>query len=326
MRPITQFWIRWLLTLGLCMVAGLASAQTVDFPKKPIKIVVTFPPGGSADAIVRMLSPRLNEKLGQPLVVENRPGAGGNIGITAVTKSSPDGHTLGIGAAGALSVNVSLFPQMPFDVSKDLAPVTLLAMIPFVLVGHPSLEADNLQQLLAKAKVSQWSIGHGGNGTAMHLSTALLVQMADIPLTEVPYRGSGPAAMDTLSGQVQLSITDLPAALPHIKAGKLKAFGVTSAKRLSSLPEVPTLSEAGLTGYESTGWFGLVAPAGTPQAVLQRLNAEFTAALNDEATKIQMRLSGMEPTPTTPEAFESYIKSETKKWAKVIQQANIKPN
>jgi tripartite-type tricarboxylate transporter receptor subunit TctC len=304
----------------------LASAQTVDFPKKPIKIVVTFPPGGSADAIVRMLSPRLNEKLGQPLVVENRPGAGGNIGITAVTKSSPDGHTLGIGAAGALSVNVSLFPQMPFDVSKDLAPVTLLAMIPFVLVGHPSLEADNLQQLLAKAKVSQWSIGHGGNGTAMHLSTALLVQMADIPLTEVPYRGSGPAAMDTLSGQVQLSITDLPAALPHIKAGKLKAFGVTSAKRLSSLPEVPTLSEAGLAGYESTGWFGLVAPAGTPQAVLQRLNAEFTAALNDEATKIQMRLSGMEPTPTTPEAFESYIKSETKKWAKVIQQANIKPN
>ena len=205
MRPITQFWIRWLLTLGLCMDAGLASAQTVDFPKKPIKIVVTFPPGGSADAIVRMLSPRLNEKLGQPLVVENRPGAGGNIGITAVTKSSPDGHTLGIGAAGALSVNVSLFPQMPFDVSKDLAPVTLLAMIPFVLVGHPSLEADNLQQLLAKAKVSQWSIGHGGNGTAMHLSTALLVQMADIPLTEVPYRGSGPAAMDTLSGQVQLS-------------------------------------------------------------------------------------------------------------------------
>ena len=326
MRLTSHFWIGLGLNLILCHGIGSASAQTVDFPKKPIKIVVTFPPGGSADAIVRMLSPQLTEKLGQALVVENRPGAGGNIGMTAVAKALPDGHTLGIGAAGALSVNASLMPQMPFDAGKDLAPVTLLAMIPFVLVGHPSLDAENLQQLLVKAKSNKWSIGHGGNGTAMHLSSALLVQMADIPLTEVPYRGSGPAAMDTLSGQIQLSITDLPAALPHIKAGKLKAFGVTSAKRLSSLPDVPTLSEAGLMGYESTGWFGLVAPAGTPQAVLQRLNAEFTAALNDEAIKSQMRLSGMEPTPSTPEAFESYIKNETQKWAKVIKQANIKPN
>jgi tripartite-type tricarboxylate transporter receptor subunit TctC len=261
-------------------------------------------------------------------VVENRPGAGGNIGLSAVAKALPDGYTLGIGAAGGLTANVSLYPQMPFDVAKDFLPVTMLAAIPFVLVGHPSVSADNLQQLiaLAKSQPGKLSIGHGGNGTAMHLSTALFTQMADIKLIEVPYRGSGPAAMDTLSGQLQLSITDLPAALPHIRAGKLKAFAVTSPKRLSNLPEVPTLSEAGLTGYDSTGWFGLVAPAGTPAFIVQRLNSEWTAALNDEAIKAQMRGNGMEPMPTSVENFEAYIKSETQKWAKVIKQANIKLN
>ena len=314
--------------VGCLCLNTLAIAQSSDYPNKPIKVVVTFPPGGSSDAIVRMLSPRLNDKLGQPLVVENRPGAGGNIGLSAVAKALPDGYTLGIGAAGGLTANVSLYPQMPFDVAKDFLPVTMLAAIPFVLVGHPSVSADNLQQLiaLAKSQPGKLSIGHGGNGTAMHLSTALFTQMADIKLIEVPYRGSGPAAMDTLSGQLQLSITDLPAALPHIRAGKLKAFAVTSPKRLSNLPEVPTLSEAGLTGYDSTGWFGLVAPAGTPAFIVQRLNSEWTAALNDEAIKAQMRGNGMEPMPTSVENFEAYIKSETQKWAKVIKQASIKLN
>jgi tripartite-type tricarboxylate transporter receptor subunit TctC len=188
--------------------------------------------------------------------------------------------------------------------------------------------ADNIQQLIAYAKSQSGkvSIGHGGNGTAMHLSTALFTQMADLKLIEVPYRGSGPAAMDTLSGQIQLSITDLAAALPHIKAGKLKAFAVTSPKRLSNLPEVPTLAESGLTGYDSTGWFGLVAPAGTPASIIQRLNAEFTAALNDEGIKSQMRQNGMEPVPTTTEGLDAYIKSETQKWGRVIRQANIKLN
>jgi tripartite-type tricarboxylate transporter receptor subunit TctC len=303
-------------------------AQPSDYPNKPIKVVVTFPPGGSSDAIIRMLSPRLNDKLGQPLVVDNRPGAGGNIGLAAVAKAVPDGYTLGVGAAGGLTANVSLYPQMPFDVAKDFAPITMLAAIPFVLVGHPSLPADTLQQVIALAKTQpgKLSIGHGGNGTAMHLSTALLIQMADIQLIEVPYRGSGPAAMDTLSGQIQLSITDLPAALQHIKTGKLKAFAVTSPKRLSSLPEVPTVSETGLTGYDSTGWFGLVAPANTAPPILKRLHAEFTAALNDEAIKLQMRNSGMEPIATSAEGFDAYIKSETQKWAKVIRQANIKLN
>ena len=310
------------------LYSGLAFAQTADYPNKPIKIVVTFPPGGSSDAIIRILSTRLNDKLGQPLVIDNRPGAGGNIGLSVVAKAAPDGYVLGVGAAGGLTANVRLYPQMPFDVAKDFQPITMLAAIPFVLVGHPSVPADNIQQLIAYAKsqAGKVSIGHGGNGTAMHLSTALFTQMADLKLIEVPYRGSGPAAMDTLSGQIQLSITDLAAALPHIKAGKLKAFAVTSPKRLSNLPDVPTLAESGLTGYDSTGWFGLVAPAGTPASIIQKLNTEFTAALNDEGIKSQMRQSGMEPVATTTEGLDAYIKSETQKWARVIRQANIKLN
>ena len=324
--------IHW-LSFGLMALSGSltclsAVAQGSDYPSKPIKIVVTFPPGGSSDAIIRILSTRLNDKLGQALVIDNRPGAGGNIGLSVVAKAAPDGYVLGVGAAGGLTANSSLYPQMPFDVAKDFQPITMLAAIPFVLVGHPSVPADNMQQLIAYAKSQpgKVSIGHGGNGTAMHLSTALFTQMSDLKMIEVPYRGSGPAAMDTLSGQIQLSITDLAAALPHIKAGKLKAFAVTSPKRLNNLPEVPTLSESGLTGYDSTGWFGLVAPAGTPAAIIQRLNTEFTAALNDEAIKTQMRQSGMEPVATTTEGLDAYIKSETQKWAKVIRQANIKLN
>jgi tripartite-type tricarboxylate transporter receptor subunit TctC len=323
----------YLMPLGLMALLGLlsalpAAAQTVDYPSKPIKIVVTFPPGGSSDAIIRILSTRLNDKLGQPLVIDNRPGAGGNIGLSVVAKAAPDGYVLGVGAAGGLTANSSLYPQMPFEVAKDFQPITMLAAIPFVLVGHPSVPAENMQQLIAYAKSQpgKVSIGHGGNGTAMHLSTALFTQMADLKMIEVPYRGSGPAAMDTLSGQIQLSVTDLAAALPHIKAGKLKAFAVTSPKRLSNLPEVPTLSESGLTGYDSTGWFGLVAPAGTPAAIIQRLNTEFTAALNDELIKAQMRQNGMEPVATSMEGLDAYIKSETQKWAKVIRQANIKLN
>jgi tripartite-type tricarboxylate transporter receptor subunit TctC len=324
--------IHW-VSLGVMVLLGSlmslsAVAQAADYPSKPIKIVVTFPPGGSADAIVRILSTRINDKLGQALVIDNRPGAGGNIGLSVVAKAAPDGYVLGVGAAGGLTANSSLYPQMPFDVAKDFQPITMLAAIPFVLVGHPSVPAENMQQLIAYAKSQpgKVSIGHGGNGTAMHLSTALFTQMTDLKMIEVPYRGSGPAAMDTLSGQIQLSITDLAAALPHIKAGKLKAFAVTSPKRLNNLPDVPTLSESGLTGYDSTGWFGLVAPAGTPATIVQRLSTEFTAALNDEAIKSQMRQSGMEPMPTTTEGLDAYIKSETQKWAKVIRQANIKLN
>lgn len=311
--------------LGLAL-APAALAQRSDYPNKPIRVVVTFPPGGSTDAMVRLLAPRLGEKLGQQIVVDNKPGAGGNIGLALVAKAPADGYTLGVGAAGGLTANSSLYPQMPFETLKDFKPVTMLAAIPFVIVGSPSLPAKDLRQLIALAKTQpgQLSIAHGGNGTAMHLSTALFEQMAGIKLVQVPYRGSGPAALDVLSGQVPLGLVDLPASLQHIKAGKLVAYAVTSPQRLPMLPEVPTVSEAALPGYDSTGWFGLVVPTGTPAPVITRLNAEFAAALNDEGIKASMRNMGMEPVPGTVESFEAYIRSETQKWAGVIRSANIK--
>lgn len=314
--------------LFVALGAVPAAAQTAppDYPNKPIRVVVTFPPGGSTDAVIRMLTPRLNDKLGQAVIVDNRPGAGGNVGLSLVAKSPADGYTLGLGAAGGLSANVSLYAQMPFDPVKDFKPVGMVAAIPFVLIGHPSTAARNLSELIAQARrePGKLSIGHGGNGTAMHLSTALLGQMAEARFVEVPYRGSGPAALDTLGGQIPLAIVDLPSALQQIKAGKLVAYAVTSPQRLPMLPEVPTMAEAGLPGYDSTGWFGLVAPAGTPDAIVSRLNTELNAALSDPQIQVAMRNLGVEPSPGTPAAFGAYIASETTKWAKVIQAARIK--
>lgn len=311
--------------LPLLLNIGPVHAQG-EYPNKPVRVVVTFPPGGSADAVVRMLVPRLSEKLGQQVVVDNRPGAGGNVGLNLVAKAAPDGYTLGVGAAGALAANVSLYPQMPFDPVKDFRPVTLLAAIPFVIVGNPSLGIKTQRELiaLAKAQPGKLAVAHGGNGTAMHLSSQLFAQMAEARFTEIPYKGSGPATLDVLGGQVPLAVVDLPSALQHIRAGKLTAFAVTSPQRLPQLPDVPTVAEAGLAGYDSTGWFGLVAPAGTPATVVQRLHAEINAALRDESIRAAMRAQGVEPAPGTPEAFEAYIRTETAKWAKVIQTANIK--
>lgn len=313
------------LLAAACAGAGFAQAPA-DWPNKPIRMVVTFPPGGSADAVVRMIVPRLSEKLGQQVVVDNRPGAGGNIGLSLVAKAPGDGYTIGVGAAGALAANSSLYANMPFDPLKDFKPVTMLAAIPFVIVGHPDLAAKSRKDLiaLAKAQPGKLSIAHGGNGTAMHLTAALFGQMAEVKLVEVPYKGTGPAALDVLAGNVPLGVVDLPAALQHIKAGKLTAFAVTSPQRLPQLPDVPTVAEAGLAGYDSTGWFGVVAPADTPAPIVQRLNAEITAALKDEKIRTGMRNLGVEPAPSAVDAFAGYIRSETTQWAKVIRQAHIK--
>ncbi len=325
MRRIPQLLLPALAVVMAFAAAPVTRAQA-DYPNKPVRVVVTFPPGGSADAVVRSLVPRLTDRLGQQVVVDNRPGAGGNIGLAVVAKAPADGYTLGVGAAGALAANSSLYAQMPFDPVKDFKPVTMLAAIPFVIVGHPSTGAKSLGELiaLAKAQPGKLSIAHGGNGTAMHLSSQLFMQMAGVSIPEVPYKGSGPAALDVLGGQVPLAVVDLPSALQHIRVGKLIAFAVTSPKRLPQLPDVPTASESGLAGYDSTGWFGVVAPAGTPAPVIQRLNAEITAALRDDAIQSALRAQGVEPAPTSAEGFEAYIQSETAKWARVIKAANIK--
>ncbi len=316
----------WSLTLALG-VAGMPAQAQSDYPNKPVRIIVTFPPGGSSDVVARLLATRLTEKMGQQVLVENRPGAGGNIGLAAVAKAAPDGYTLGVGAAGGLAANVSLYPNMPFDPAKDFRAVSMLVAIPFVIVGHPSVPAKTQRELiaLARSQPGKLSMGHGGNGTAMHLSSQLFAQMAGVKFNEVAYRGSGPAAVDVMGGQAQLAVVDLPSSLQHIRAGKLVAYAVTSSKRLSQLPDVPTVAEVDLPGFESIGWFGLVAPAGTPAAVVARLNAEVNAALEDEGFKTSMRNVGADPPPPgTPEAFDAFIKSEIVKWGRVIKNAGIK--
>jgi tripartite-type tricarboxylate transporter receptor subunit TctC len=307
---------------------GAMASDVASYPTKPIRIVVTFPPGGSADSMIRLIAPKLAGQLGQQVIIDNRPGAGGNIGLTQVARAAPDGYTLGLGAAGGLSANVSLYAQMPFDPVKDFAPISMVAFIPFILVANPSVPADKLPDLLAMARKEPGalSVGHGGNGTGMHLSAALLAQMADIRWTDVAYKGTGPATTDVLGGQIPLAISDMPASLQLIQAGRLKPLAVTSAQRLPALPDVPTVSEAGVPGYESVGWFGLVAPAQTPPAIVAKVNAGLKAALADPELQASIRGLGVEPSASTPDAFGAFIQAEIKKWAGVIKAADIRAN
>ena len=322
--PRRFFWVCGLLAAA---ATGHAVAQAAaPWPTKPIRMIVTFPPGGSSDAAVRIVAPRLGERLGQQVIVENRPGAGGNIGLAAAAKSEPDGYTLAVGAAGGLAANASLYPKMPFDAQKDFAPISLLAHIPFVLVANPAAPIRSVAELLAQARAEpgKLSVGHGGNGTAMHLSVQMLKVLAGIDMTDVAYRGSGPVALDVMSGQVPLGMLDLPSVLAQIKAGKVRALAVTGAARLADLPDVPTFAEAGVKGYESTGWFGVVAPAATPPAVVARLQTELRAVLTDPAVVAQARAIGVELTPMSSAEFGRFIASETTKWADVIKRSGTK--
>ena len=324
---------RFFRTLGvataLVAVAAGSRAQTpapAAWPSKPIRMIVTFPPGGSTDATVRIVAPKLGERLGQQVVIDNRPGAGGNIGLAALAKADPDGYTLAVGAAGGLAANAALYPRMPFDAQKDFVPISLLAHIPFVLVVPPTSPIKNVADLIAQAKAEpgKVSIGHGGNGTAMHLSVQLLKLMAQVDLTEIAYKGSGPVALDVIGGQVPAGMLDLPSVLQQIKAGKARALAVTGSARLAQLPDVPTLAESGIRGYESTGWFGVVAPAATPPAVVARLESEVRAVLVDPEVIAGARAAGVELSPTTSAEFGRFIASETVKWADVIKRSGTK--
>ncbi len=314
---------RWTVMLGLALACGAALAQ--PYPSKPIRFIVSFPPGGSSDLIARAIAPHMSDRLGQPVVVENRPGAGGMIGVDAVAKAPPDGYTIGLAAAGALSSNISLYPSMPFHPERDLAHVSPLAMIPFFLIAHPS-QPPTLKEVIAKAKSAPgtMSFGHGGNGSTMHLSGELLNMLAGTKIQAVPYKGSGPVSADVLGGQVPLGVVDVPSALSNVRAGKLRALAVTAKRRISAAPEVPTFEEAGVPGYEAIGWFGVVAPAGTPRPIVERLNAEIRAALQDPAIRERALAAGTEPFTATPEAFSAMIREETKKWAEVIKAGGIK--
>jgi tripartite-type tricarboxylate transporter receptor subunit TctC len=302
-----------------------AHAQA-DYPNRPIKLVVTFPPGGSTDILARAMQPYLEKALGQPVVIDNRPGAGGDLGVDAVAKSAPDGYTIGIGAAGALSVNVSLKEKMPYNPQKDLAPITLLTAIPFVMVAEASFPGKTVADVvrLAKSDPQKVSIGHGGNGTAMHLSSELFNHLAGVKIPLIPYKGSGPATQDVLAGHIPFAIVDVPSSQGLIREGKIKALGVTGTTRDANLPDVPTFVEGGLKDYESIGWFGLIAPAGTPAPVIRKLNEVFVAAMKDPAVAERIKSLGAVATPTTPEQFADFIRSETDKWAKIIKAANVK--
>jgi len=319
--------IRGLLAACAALWLGAPLAQP-NYPTKPIRFIVTFPPGGSSDLIARALAAVLSDRLRQQVLVENRPGAGGNIGMDAVAKSAPDGYTIGLGAAGALAANVSLYPKMPYDPVKDLAPVSNVAFVPFFLVAKTALPANDLRELvaLASAKPGQLMLGYGGNGTAMHLSGELFKLMAKVQLTNVPYKGSGPAAMDAVSGQLDLAVVDVASAINQVKAGRLKAIAVTSAKRVSVAPDVPTLAEAGLAGYEATGWFGVVMPAGTPTEIIGRMNSELVAALKRQDIRERVIAAGAEPSPSTPAEFGALIRDEIAKWAEVVKISGAKPD
>ncbi len=310
-----------LLFIVLAFMASFAFAQ--PYPSKPVRLVVTFPPGGSTDTIARIFAPRLGERLGQPVVIDNRPGAGGAIGIDATMKSPADGYTIVLAAAGALTIIVN-FPNRPsYDPAKDLAPITMIGTSPFLLVSQESVSAKEIIEK-AKANPGKLAYASGGNGTAMHLSGEMFKLMAGIDLVHVPFKGSGPAVTAAAQGQPPLAFADITSALPLLKSGRVKAVAVLSKERSSFLPEVPTLAESGVPGYEAIGWFGLLAPAGTPPAVVSRLAAETGVVMRQPDIREKLAAAALEPWVTTPEEFLTFIRAETAKWARVIRESGAK--
>jgi tripartite-type tricarboxylate transporter receptor subunit TctC len=303
----------------VALVAGaVGTCRAENYPDRPIRFVVPFPAGGSSDAVARAMQPALEKILGQSVVVENRAGAGGMLGVDAVAKAAPDGDTIGLAGAGALGVNIGERTKRPYDPVKDLAPISRAAESPFILVANPALKANTLDDVikLAKAEPQRVSIGHGGNGTAMHLAALMLVTMADVKVNLVPYRGTAPAVTDTIAGHVPLAIADPPPSMGAIGEGKLKAIAVSSKQRFAMFPDVPTFDELGLRGFELTAWLGIVAPGATPRDIVTKLNAAVVAALKDPEVGRRIRTFGMEPTPTTPEGLSDYLEGDIAKAAK----------
>ena len=307
----------------LCAFAGMAIAQ--QYPSKPIKIVVPYPPGGFNDTLGRTLAAKFTEAWGQPAVVENKPGANTMIGNDFVAKSPPDGHTLLV-VAFPFAVAPSLLRNMPYDTVKDFAPVALAAQSPNLLVVNPSLPVKSVGELiaLAKAKPNSLSYASTGNGSSNHISMELFKSLAGVQIVHIPYKGSAPAVTDLLGGQVHLMFDNVPNVLPHVKAGKLTALGQTGVKRSALISDIPTVAEAGVPGYEVTVWFGLVAPAGTPREVIQKLNAEMLRILAMPDVRERFLAQGVEPAGGTPEQFGEHIRAQMAKWAKVVADAGVK--
>jgi tripartite-type tricarboxylate transporter receptor subunit TctC len=319
-----------LVALGILVTALLSAGAAFGqqaWPSKPIHFIVPYAAGGFADIRARMIGVELAKTLGQPIVIENKPGAGGVLGTDAVAKAAPDGYTVGMGNLAPLAVNVSLMKKLPYDPQKDLSPVILIETSPLILTAGPGLPAKNVKELiaLANAKPGQIAFASSGIGGAHHLSGEMLRQMSGIDIIHIAYKGGAPAATDLLAGHVPMMFEMGYAALPSIKAGKIRALAVTSAKRLSVLPDVPTMKEAGVPGFESYNWQGLIVPAGTPREIVERLNWEVNAILSKPTARNLILSTGGEVGGGTQEAFGVLIRSETEKWAKVVKQAGIRP-
>lgn len=315
--------VKRLLTFTLCWGALAASAQS--FPSKPIKMVVPFPAGGTVDFFARVISTKLSESLGQPVLVENRAGAGGNIAVEAVVKSPADGYTLLMGSE-IVAINTSLYSRLSYDPIKDLTPITLVGTVPNILIVNPALPANSVKELIALATKTPGKISFAstGQGTSSHLSSELFKLMANVDITHIPYKGGPPAVADLIGGQVNMMFINMPTGIGHVKSGKARILAVSSLRRVSQLPEVPTVDQAGLKGYDTQAWSGLYAPAGTPPEVIAKLNAEVVKILKMPAVREQLAAQGAEPVGDSPEEFARFMRDEIAKWAKLIKISGAK--
>jgi tripartite-type tricarboxylate transporter receptor subunit TctC len=321
---------RWLIA-AVFAFSVLAPAQAQTWPSKAVRIVVPFPPGGTTDIVARSIGVELQRMWQHPVVIENRPGAGGNIGADLVAKAAPDGYTLLMGTVGTHAINKALFEQngakMPFDPAKDFVPITLAAGVPNVMVINPKLPVNSVAEFIAyaKARPGQLNMASSGNGTSIHLSGELFKTVTGVYMVHFPYRGSAPAVTDLIAGNMNVMFDNLPSALPHIKSGRLKALAVTSRTRSPALPDVPTIEEAaGLKGFDASSWFGLFAPAGTPRAIVDKILGDVAKALALPAVRERFIAQGADPGGNTPDQFAAFIRAETDKWTRVVKFSNAK--
>ncbi len=321
-RPVT----RTVASFAVGLVFAAAASAQSGYPNKPIRLIVPFPAGGSVDVTSRALAQKLSEQLGQQVIVDNRPGAGGNIGMDAVAKSAADGYTLGMGALSTHAVNPALFAKMPYDAVKDFAPISLVVVTPNVLVTNPvALPATDVAGIVAAAKSSgKVNCASGSNGSAGHLACELFKLQTGAPITHVPYKGGGPAMTDLLGGQVQMMFDNMASSLPQIKSGKLKAFAVTTPKRSALAPDLPTMAEAGIKDFDVFTWWGLFAPAGTPPELVKRLSIAVGKALAAPDLREKWLASGAEPAASTPEEFSAFIGKELTKYARIVKESGAK--
>jgi tripartite-type tricarboxylate transporter receptor subunit TctC len=304
----------------LCASSVAAPVAAAEYPSRPIRFIVPFPPGGGNDIVGRIVAARLAEGLGQQIVVDNRGGAGGTIGTDITAKAPPDGYTMLVNNI-SLAVNHTLFKKLPYDTLKDLAPVSLIGRQPNIVVVHPALPVKSVRELLAlaRAKPGEMSYGSGGVGTASHLATEMLKLMTKTEMVHVPYKGLGPALTDLVGGRLQVIISTMASALPQTRAGRLRPIAVTTAQRSAFFPDVPTMDEAGVKGYEFSTWYGLLMPGGTPRAIVERVNAETRKAVGSSLVKEQFVGQGLEPASSSPQEFGAYLKREVAKWAPVVK-------